>query len=66
MRRTHGHTDRDYNALVAAGIDPATTQPREHNTLCWCAATTRHQSATCDRHYVLPGAATRALQAVTA
>lgn len=31
---THGHTVRDAAALRSHGVDPSTTQPREHPVLC--------------------------------
>lgn len=58
---SNGHTVRDWLELVAADVDPATTQPREWQTRCWCFAETWHQSATCDEHYVAPRAAVKAV-----
>lgn len=60
---TGGHTERDAKALVDAGVDVFSTQPREWPTACWCGALTWHQSATCDEHYVAPHAARKAVQA---
>lgn len=59
----HGHTERDFAELTAAGIDPATTQPRDHAVRCLCGQATFNQQAGCDRDecYLLPGAAQRAL-----
>lgn len=51
---TAGHTQRDYDALVKADVDPASTQPREHPVRCWCGAMTWHQQGLCDQHYRLP------------
>ena len=69
MTDRHGHTERDYDALVAAGVDPYDTQPREHKVACfWCSARTRHQSGGCDAHYLEPWRArtvNEARQAVT-
>lgn len=56
----HGHTEKDFAALVAAGVDPASTQPREHSVRCtWCLRPTMNQSGNCDRdeHYTAPWAA---------
>ena len=58
------HTDRDHAELVAAGVDPGSTQHREHPVACWCLQMTRHQAGACDRHYQAPRACTR--QAVSA
>lgn len=49
MRPTHGHTRRDADELYAAGIDPATTQPREWPVRCLCGVSTFNVSARCDR-----------------
>lgn len=59
----HGHTERDHAALIAAGVDPASTQPREHPVNCtWCHQPTMNQSGNCDRdaHYTAPWAARKA------
>jgi hypothetical protein len=57
---THGHTQRDYDELIAAGVDPSTTQPREHPIPCAiCTMATMHQAGRCDFHYVAPFAARR-------
>lgn len=51
----HGHTPRDAAALLAAGIDPADTQPRERLVPCLtCGAATMHTAAHCDTHWVPP------------
>lgn len=51
---TAGHTQRDYDEMVAAGIDPADRQHRDHPTVCGCGRQTWHLSATCDAHYEAP------------
>lgn len=56
------HTRLDFEALVAAGVDPDSTQPRERPTTCQqCGRTTWNQAAHCDQHYVAPMAARRAV-----
>lgn len=56
------HTPLDLAALVAAGVDPESTQPREHEVRCtFCAARTLNQMAGCDQHYRTPDAAVRAM-----
>lgn len=56
----HGHTDADHEALTRAGVDPATTQPREHSVPCQtCRTATFNKAAHCDVHYVAPAAAER-------
>lgn len=59
----HGHTERDHAALVAAGVDPASTQPREQPVRCYaCPTRTWHQAGNCDRHYMVPAAVERQLK----
>lgn len=59
-----GHTERDFVELAAAGVDPESTQPREHPVGCFvCQRPTWHQAGRCDDHYVRPGAVDRALGA---
>ena len=53
-----GHTQRDAEALLRAGVDLHSTQPREHHVLCWCGARTLHQRGLCDTHWEAPAAAT--------
>lgn len=61
MTDTAGHTERDYRELVAAGVDPYSTQPREHAIACIvCRRPTFHQSGRCDSDYVRPAACDRA------
>ena len=56
------HTPLDLEALVAAGVDPDSTQPRERPTTCQqCGRVTWNQAAHCDQHYVAPMAARRAV-----
>lgn len=56
-----GHTERDFNELVAAGVDPDSTQPRERSVGCIaCRKSTLNQSGYCDAHYVRPFAIDRA------
>ena len=60
-RATGGHTPLDLAALTAAGIDPASTQPREHEVRCtFCPARTLNQMGGCDQHYRPPHAVVRA------
>ena len=59
----HGHTPRDYAELTAAGVDPHSTQPREHAVRCWCGHLNYHQSGNCGSHYIAPAAARRAVTA---
>lgn len=59
----HGHTERDFQALTDARVDPESTQAREWPTSCWCGAKTWHQMASCDAHYVAPSVALKAVQA---
>jgi len=55
------HTRLDHEALIAAGVDPSSTQPRERAVTCQvCGAWTANQAAHCDTHYVAPMAARRA------
>jgi hypothetical protein len=61
-----GHTRRDYDALVAAGVDPTTTQPRERAVRCWCGRETWHQVGYCDEHYLPPGRSATESQRVSA
>lgn len=57
-----GHTAQDAAALIVAGVDPASTQPRERPVLCVsCGRPTMHQQARCDEHYRAPHAARRAV-----
>lgn len=57
-----GHTERDYVALVAAGVDPLDTQPRERPIPCVeCRRSTWNQAGGCDSHYRNPAAVDRAL-----
>ena len=45
---THGHTLTDHDALTAAGVDPSTTKPREHDVRCHsCNARTFNQAGGC-------------------
>ena len=54
------HTSLDHAALLAAGVDPASTQPREHAVMCGtCGRSTWHQAGHCDAHYTPPAAALR-------
>lgn len=65
-RGTDGHTDADWMALNAAGIDPATTQPREQAVQCFglsCGRMTFNQAGGCDAHYQPPPAVARAAAA---
>lgn len=58
-----GHTEHDFNELVAAGVDPATTAPREQRTACViCRRPTWNREGHCDLpdHYVPPSAVLRA------
>lgn len=48
------HTPADTAALTAAGIDPESTQPREHAVPCRCGRRTLNLSGGCDRHYEVP------------
>lgn len=60
--RTNQHTRLDHDALIAAGVDPASTQPRERAVTCQvCGTLTANQAAHCDAHYVTPVAARRAV-----
>lgn len=62
MDPSAGHTDRDLAELRDAGVDPASTQPRERAVECIvCRKRTFHQMGYCDRHYVAPDAVRRAL-----
>ena len=61
----NGHTERDYDHLVAnLGADgPMSTQPREHSRTCshiGCRNQTFHQAGGCEAHYIIPVAARRA------
>ena len=57
---THGHTLTDHDALTAAGVDPSTTQPREHAVRCHsCNARTFNQAGGCEAHYTQPAAIAR-------
>lgn len=59
--RTTTHTRLDHDALIAAGVDPASTQPRERAVTCQvCGTPTANQAAHCDTHWVAPFAARRA------
>lgn len=59
-RHAHGHTERDFNELVAAGVNPADTQPRENAVQCtFCRNRTWHLSGRCDWHYEPPRATRR-------
>lgn len=61
MIRVIRHTDADYQALLAAAVNPDNVQPREQAVTCGdCGATTWNLSARCDRHYVAPPRALRA------
>ena len=56
------HTRLDHEALIAAGVDPSSTQPRERAVTCRrCGRLTWNQAAHCDAHYVAPFAALRAV-----
>ena len=58
----HGHTEADYGCLIGAGVDPSTTQPREHAVGCTgCGRKTWNQMGRCDRIdcYRPPSAVTR-------
>lgn len=60
-----GHTTRDAEALIAAGVDPTTVQPRETQVPCRMfsarhAAHTSNLGGGCDQHYVTPAACDRA------
>ena len=60
--RTTTHTPLDLEALIAAGVNPSSTQPRERPVTCqMCGRTTWNQAAHCDQHYVAPMAARRAV-----
>ena len=49
---THQHTPRDLEEFARVGIDPDTTQGRDHPVRClWCSTTTFNQRGECDRHY---------------
>lgn len=54
----NGHTQRDFDQLVAAGIDPESTAPRERPIQCvvfvGCRCTTWNQAGGCDTHYLPP------------
>ena len=58
-----GHTERDFAELTAAGVDLATTQPRDHPVRCICGRRTFSQMGYCERDecYRMPAAAQRAL-----
>lgn len=59
---TLGHTRRDHDELRRAGVDPATTQPRERPVGCIaCRALTANQAGFCDRHYQRPAVCDRAV-----
>lgn len=52
------HTVLDLHALRQAGVDPDSTQPREHAVRCTrCTSETWNQAGRCDAHYVAPAAA---------
>jgi len=60
--RTTTHTRLDHEALIAAGVNPSSTQPRERAVSCRrCGQITWNQAAHCDQHYVAPMAARRAV-----
>lgn len=60
--RTTTHTRLDHEALIAAGVNPSSTQPRERAVSCrQCGRVTWNQAAHCDAHYVAPFAARRAV-----
>ena len=60
------HPARDEIELVAAGVDPCSTQPRDRQVSCnVCDRLTMFQAGGCDRHYVAPWAARRACGQVT-
>ena len=60
--RTTTHTRLDHEALIAAGVNPSSTQPRERAVTCQvCGRVTWNQAAHCDQHYVAPMAARRAV-----
>lgn len=49
------HTDLDQQALLDAGVDPATSQPRTRPVTClWCRTRTWNLAAGCDTHYHPP------------
>lgn len=49
------HTPLDLEALERAGVDPASTQPREWPVPCSvCRASTFHLGRGCERHFVAP------------
>lgn len=51
----HGHSDRDAQALEAAGVDPHTRQPRERSVPCRsCGRATWNLTGACDAHYLAP------------
>lgn len=53
----NGHTTLDHQALVAAGVDPDSTQPRERPVTCQtCGRVTWNQAAHCDADYLPPSA----------
>lgn len=52
---TGGHTALDVHSLRRAGIDPTSTQPREHSVPCTaCSEPTWNIEARCDLHYQPP------------
>lgn len=54
------HTGQDLVALIAAGVDPESTQPRERSVPCnVCGTPTRNQAGGCDRHYTPPASTRR-------
>lgn len=55
MFDNQNHTPLDHAALVAAGVDPDTSQPRTRPVTClWCRTTTWNLAACCDTHYEPP------------
>lgn len=59
------HTDADHQTLLAAGVDPDSTQPREHAVPCQtCHRPTWNVAAHCDLHYVAHPAARAEREAV--
>ena len=54
------HTPMDRSTLLAAGVDPSTVQPREHDVACAvCMVGTWNLSGYCDSHYVPPAHAAK-------
>jgi len=64
-RNDSGHTQRDFDALIEAGIDPASTQERYQPTHCWCGRKTSHQAGGCEAHYRQPAAIVKKVAELT-